>query len=46
MEHLEAEAGVFNAIDMLPLEVYFKTPVESTRENAELSQQARVINFH
>lgn len=45
-EHLEAEGEMFNTVDMLPLEGYFKTPVESTRENAEQSQQARLINFH
>lgn len=45
-EHLEAEGEMFNTVDMLPLEVYFETPVESTRENAEQSQQARLINFH
>ena len=45
-EHLEAEGEMFNTVDMLPLEVYFETPVESTRENAEQSQQARLIHFH
>lgn len=44
--HPEAEGERFNAVDMLPLEGYFKIPLETTRENAEQSQQARLINFH
>lgn len=45
-EHPEAEGERFNAVDTLSLEGYFKIPGEKTRENAEQSQQARLINFH
>lgn len=45
-EHPEAEGERFNAVDMLPSEGYFKMPLETTRKNAEQSQQARLIIFH